>query len=109
MIECKKCRAKYPTERLFCGRCMEPLGIRCPICGFINLLDDLVCGICLTELKEQKEIPKEKKVKKNAPALLGALYEEIRLDAEEDVRYAENDEGVSQKDIDDIFGSDDNI
>ena len=34
-----------------------------------------------------------------------ALYEEMRLDAQDDVEYIGTDEGVSQRDIDSIFNS----
>ncbi len=111
MIECSKCGAKYPTERMFCGKCKERLGVRCPICGFINLLDDLFCGICLTELSAQIELnaqmgipagqKSEEPVSSESP-----LYEEIRVGAEEDESFAVADEKIAQEEINEIFQED---
>ena len=103
MIECSQCGAKYPTERLFCGKCKERLGIRCSVCGFINLLDDLFCGICLTELNTQMGISvgskSEEPVFSESP-----LYKQILMSAQEDeVFFADDSEKISQEDIDEIF------
>jgi hypothetical protein len=105
MIECRKCRAKYSTERLFCGKCKERLGIRCPVCGFINLLDDLFCGICLTELKAQKPVSHSQESEEPV-SIPGSLHEEIRVSAEEDEAFVSAEEKISQEEIDGIFKRD---
>jgi len=102
MIECHECGAKYPTERLFCGKCKEPLGIRCPVCGFINLLDDIFCGICLTEINAQAEILAGQKSEEPTPPER-TLYEEIRIGAEEDKAFVAADDKISQEEIAEIF------
>jgi hypothetical protein len=105
MIECHKCGAKYPTERLFCGKCKEPLGVRCPVCGFINLLDDLFCGICLTELKAQAEVSSSRESKEFA-SLPIPYYEEIQTDGGEDEDFISADNKLSQEEIKNIFQKD---
>jgi len=106
MIECSKCGAKYPTERLFCGKCKERLGVRCTVCGFINLLDDLFCGICLSELNTQMGIS----VGQEAGETFFSesfLYKEILMSAQEDEAFfTDDDRKISQEDIDEIFQRD---
>lgn len=102
MIECGKCRAKYPTERLFCGKCRERLGVRCPVCGSVNLLDDIFCGTCLTELRGENHVPHgQESEKADAPST--PLYEEIRMDAEADEAFTNADSKISQEEIEDVF------
>ena len=105
MIKCNKCSAEYPTERLFCGKCKERLGIRCSVCGFINLLDDLHCGICLTEIKSQGAVPGSQESAKpvSAPE---SLYAEIQESIQEDETFTGIKEQVSQREIEDIFQKD---
>jgi hypothetical protein len=111
MIECRKCGAKYPTERLFCGKCKERLGIRCSVCGFINLLDDLFCGICLTELNIQTGISVGQESEESFASLKtgsvfseSLLYNQIQMSAQEDEAFFAEDGGkISQEDIDEIF------
>ncbi|MBD3181037.1 hypothetical protein GF312_02025 [Candidatus Poribacteria bacterium] len=102
MIECSKCNAKYPTERLFCGKCKEPLGIRCHVCGFINLLDDLYCGICLSNLKEQRSGNYKDNIQQteNVP---NNMYDELIKSVNEDEKTGGFGERLSQDDIDSIF------
>lgn len=105
MIECK-CGAKYPTERVFCGKCRERLGVRCSICGFINLLDDLYCGICLSELKGQTRAMPDQEPEK-AVSNPDSLYEEIRMGVQEDAALASGSGMVSQEEIENLFQKDD--
>lgn len=102
MIECAKCKARYPTERVFCGKCREPLGFRCTVCAFINLLDDLFCGLCNAELKPLTRDLTNKSSGRRA-VLPKTPFEEVSEDVQADIAYAHAEEGVSQKDIDDIF------
>jgi hypothetical protein len=102
MIECPKCGAKYPTERLFCGKCREPLGIRCHVCGFINLLDDLFCGICQNDLKAEVivSVRHEDNLADNTPV---GLYQELLAGVGEDKNTGNFDNKLSQEEIDNIF------
>ena len=106
MIACEKCGAKYPTERLFCGKCKHRLGIRCPMCGFINLMDDRFCGICLTELRAQGEIPVA--IQSTEPVFLEIFtYDEIQTGALEDEAFASIDGKLEQEEIDNFFQDND--
>jgi len=105
MIECSKCGAKYPTERLFCGKCKERLGVRCSVCGFINLLDDIFCGICRSELNAQTNIFVGHESEEPISPVT-SLYEEIRIAAEEDESFAFVDEKISQEEIEELFRED---
>jgi len=105
MVECQKCGAKYPTERLFCGKCRERIGIRCSVCGFINLLGDIFCGICLTELEVGIHVPDSREhMGTNSPS--NSLYEEIRMQAEADEASTKVDSRISQEEIAEIFQKD---
>ncbi len=105
MLECTKCGAKYPTERLFCGKCKERMGIRCQLCGFINLLDDLFCGICLAELKDRAHVPVDRKAEQPSSPI-NTLYEEILAGAQEDEKFANAEGKISQEEIESIFQKD---
>jgi len=102
MIECGKCGARYSTERLFCGKCGDKLGIRCRICGFINLLDDVFCGICRFELSDKAHVSDTQEYIKTG-SRSRPVYEEIRIGAEEDEAFAHVDGKMSQEEIEDIF------
>ncbi len=105
MLECTKCGAKYPTERVFCGKCKERMGIRCQLCGFINLLDDLFCGICLAELKDRAHVPVDRKAEQPSSPI-NTLYEEILAGAQEDEKFANAEGKISQEEIESIFQKD---
>jgi hypothetical protein len=104
MIECSKCGAKYPTERLFCGKCKERLGVRCAVCGFINLIDDLYCGICLIELSAQIQVRTDIEPRPEELVSAGSpLYNELLRGIEDDEAFAVTDEKIQQDEIDKIF------
>lgn len=105
MLECRKCGAKYPTERLFCGKCKERMGIRCQLCGFINLPDDLFCGVCLAELKDRAHVPVDQKAEESSSPI-NPLYEEILTGAQEDEKFANAEGKISQEEIESIFQKD---
>lgn len=105
MIQCAKCGAEYPTERLFCGKCREPLGIRCNICGFINLLDDLFCGICQNDLKTQNSASFTHDIKSSEDTS-NNLYHELLAEVNEDKNIGNFDNRLSQEEIDNIFSKD---
>lgn len=105
MLECRKCGAKYPTERLFCGKCKESMGVRCQLCGFINLPDDLFCGICLAELKEHDHVFVDREAE-DPGSPIKSLYEEILAGAQEDEKFANAEGKVSQEEIESIFQKD---
>ena len=105
MLECRKCGAKYPTERLFCGKCKERMGVRCQLCGFINLPDDLFCGICLAELKEHAHVSVDQKAEE-AQLPVNTLYGEILADVKEDDAFANAEGKISQEEIESIFQKD---
>jgi hypothetical protein len=106
MIECVKCGAEYPTERLFCGKCRTPLGIRCHVCGFINLLDDLFCGICQTDLKTQTFVSAERHIQQSHSSPDG-LYQELLTGVDEDKNMDGSNNKLAQEEIDNIFLKDD--
>jgi hypothetical protein len=105
MLECRECGAKYPTQRLFCGKCKERMGIRCQLCGFINLPDDLFCGICLAELKESVHVSTDRKAEEPRSPI-NTLYEEILTGAQEDEKFANSEGKISQEEIESIFQKD---
>ena len=81
------------------------MGIRCPVCGFINLIDDRFCGICLTDLKAEKSIVASPKARLDAPVEL-STYQELMDEVQEDKSVTSSEVKLSQEEIDKIFQED---
>jgi len=122
MIVCGNCGARYPSERLFCGKCKARLGIRCSYCGFVNLINDLFCGICLTDLKSQTAPPAPKSQAEPQTELHAkqvtsepskskppSIFEEIQQGAEDDEGSTKTNELVSQDEIEKMFQEDNEL
>ncbi|MBN1672541.1 MAG: zinc ribbon domain-containing protein [Kiritimatiellae bacterium] len=104
MIECDNCGASYPSERLFCGKCRHPLGIRCPFCGFVNLKDDVYCGGCSADLTNAQAPGAAPAAGTKAAAPQDPFYHELAQEARGDRTFtAQIAETLDQAEIRELF------
>lgn len=100
-MTCPGCARPNKPERRFCGGCGTNLEPVCRACAFANDADDKFCGGCGVTLRAEAA-PRVVAVVKPAPGgeLVGLFAKAPKADAPAKLP----DSGVSQGDLDKLFG-----